>query len=610
VDYTRGRPGLHLSTPLSRPLQVYAFDPSVGRRHGNHMTVTVPYEPLQPGPRGRRVEVVDFDGSNGCYYAPVDLDSRDVLLGRGLAPSEADPRFHQQMVYAVACKAIENFGMALGRQVEWTRRRRGSTRARPRPLRIFPHAMQEANAYYDAQRHALLFGYFAASASDVGSNLPGQTIYSCLSHDIVAHETAHALVHDIRRFFMEPTGPDTLAFHEAFADVVALFQHFSFTEAVRDHVMRTGGVLYDETLAPIVMRRRDAPEMGTRPQTLAEEAQRNTLVGLAQQFGEAMGLRAALRSALGTRPDPAELERRFEPHERGAILVAAVFDAFFAVYATRMADLLRIAGTGTQPAPGELSVDLANRLTAEATKTAGHFLNMCIRALDYCPPVDITFGDFLRALITADSELVPDDDRGYRDILIEAFRRRGIRPGDVNSYADTSLRWQPLETPSGKRLFCRGLQFSMIGREGPDVAGANAHVLAEFAERHAAALGLRRRGNGQRGIQPWTFHPVHRVGPDGQLRFEIVAELVQQDRVALSRGRARPRQTYRGGVTLVIDARDGGVRYAIYKRLDSKHRLERYREFWDRWRATLTETYGAAEAAGGEADFAFIHRGY
>jgi hypothetical protein len=470
--------------------------------------------------------------------------------------------------------------------------------------------MQEANAYYDAQRHALLFGYFAASASDVGSNLPGQTIYSCLSHDIVAHETAHALVHDIRRFFMEPTGPDTLAFHEAFADVVALFQHFSFTEAVRDHVMRTGGVLYDETLAPIVMRRRDAPEMGTRPQTLAEEAQRNTLVGLAQQFGEAMGLRAALRSALGTRPDPAELERRFEPHERGAILVAAVFDAFFAVYATRMADLLRIAGTGTQPAPGELSVDLANRLTAEATKTAGHFLNMCIRALDYCPPVDITFGDFLRALITADSELVPDDDRGYRDILIEAFRRRGIRPGDVNSYADTSLRWQPLETPSGKRLFCRGLQFSMIGREGPDVAGANAHVLAEFAERHAAALGLRRRGNGQRGIQPWTFHPVHRVGPDGQLRFEIVAELVQQDRVALSRGRARPRQTYRGGVTLVIDARDGGVRYAIYKRLDSKHRLERYREFWDRWRATLTETYGAAEAAGGEADFAFIHRGY
>jgi hypothetical protein len=444
----------------------------------------------------------------------------------------------------------------------------------------------------------------------VGSNLPGQTIYSCLSHDIVAHETAHALVHDIRRFFMEPTGPDTLAFHEAFADVVALFQHFSFTEAVLDHVMRTGGVLYEETLAPPVARRREQPEMGTRAQTLAEEVQRNTLVGLAQQFGEAMGLRAALRSALGTRPDPAELERRFEPHERGAILVAAIFDAFFTVYAYRMADLLRIAGSGRQPAPGELSVDLATRLTSEATKTARHFLNMCIRALDYCPPVDITFGDFLRALITADTELVPDDDRGYRDILIEAFRRRGIRPADVTSYADTSLRWQPLETPSGKRLYCRGLHFSLVGRDGPEVAGANARVLAEFAQQHAGVLGLRRRGRGQKGVLPWTFHPVHRVGPDGQLRFEIVAELVQQDRVALASGRSQARRPYRGGVTLVIDARDGAVRYAIYKRLDSRNRLERYREFWDRWRATLTETYGGPDVSSGEADFALIHRGY
>ena len=66
---------------------------------------------------------------------------------------------------------------------------------------------------------------------------------------------------------------------------------------------------------------------------------------------------------------------------------------------------------------------------------------MCIRALDYCPPVDLTFGEYLRALITADYDLVRDDDRGYRIALIEAFRRRGIFPDDVRTLSEDSLRW-------------------------------------------------------------------------------------------------------------------------------------------------------------------------
>src|SRR2546426_6835521 len=37
-----------------------------------------------------------------------------------------------------------------GRKVRWSRRRKGSTRDRGRAPRIFPHAMQEANAYYMA----------------------------------------------------------------------------------------------------------------------------------------------------------------------------------------------------------------------------------------------------------------------------------------------------------------------------------------------------------------------------------------------------------------------------------------------------------------------------
>jgi hypothetical protein len=592
--------------PRVRSLRVFAFDPSLGHRFGNHMTVAVPYEDLERGPRGFDVEVVDYDASNRCYYTPVDLDDRDVLLQAGLAPSEADPRFHQQMVYAVASRTIDNFSSALGRRFRWTRRRPGATRKKPRPLRIFPHALQEANAFYDPDRHALVFGYFTASGSDVGSNLPGQTVFTCLSHDIIAHETTHALVSDVRHWLKDLTGLDVLAFHEAFADIVALFQHFSFEDALLDHILRTGGAIFRPELRPVVPIRGSDVKAGARPATQAEEAQRNVLVGLAEQFGEAIGMRAALRSALGSSPDPAELPRRTEPHERGAILVAAIFDAFFSAYAARMADLLRIARGGAGTSGGDLSTDLARRLAAEAAKTAGHFANICIRALDYLPPVDVSFGDFLRALLTADCDLIPDDDLGYRDILIEAFRRRGIRPVDVASFSEEALVWQPGEGTGGRRLACHGLDFDVIWGTSADVLQKNAEILSRFGRQHARALQL------QPGVpvQAWSFHPVHRVGPDGQLRFQIFVELVQTRQVPLDpRRKSSGSMTYRGGTTLVLDARDQSVSYAIFKRVASATRLVRQREFRQLWNATRPEHYAGGDAAP-VADFAALHRGY
>lgn len=593
------------SKPVTRPLQIYAFDPSLGRRHGNISRVSVTYEPLVVGPRGSLVEVIDYDASNDCYYMPVDLDSREILLQGGLPPTESDPQFHQQMVYAVAMRTIDTFSGALGRRMRWSGRRRGSTADHPRPLRVFPHALQDANAYYDSRRHALLFGYFNASGSDVGANLPGQTVFSCLSHDIVAHETTHALVHDLRRFFMKPTNRDTLAFHEAFADIVALFQHFTFRDALVEHVLRTGGALFRPDLAPILPRGQAPSTLSTptsgRPTTIAEEAQRNVLVGLARQFGEAMGLRASLRDALGMPPDPAVLDRLYEVHERGSILVAAVFDAFFSVYAQRISDLLRIARVGA--GGGELTIDLANRLASEATKTARQFGNMCIRALDYCPPVDITFGDFLRALITADFDLVADDDLGYRDILIEAFRRRGIRPDDVASFSESSLRWQP---PEGKPLVCEGLSFDVIGHTDPVILAANARRLHEFASQNRAALNLKPAGaDGLPKLAVESFHPASRVGPDGQLGYQIVAEIVQQESVA---GSATPSGwEYHGGTTLILDAATGRVEYAVYKRLESNNRKERQLQFLAEWRGAARDAYSPPSLD--DVDFAAVHRG-
>jgi hypothetical protein len=103
------------------------------------------------------------------------------------------------MAYAVAMRTIERFERALGRKALWARRRPAKHGdAVPddgyvRVLRIYPHALREANAYCDPEKIALLFGYFPAADSS-GSVVRGSVIFGVVAHDIVAHETTHALL--------------------------------------------------------------------------------------------------------------------------------------------------------------------------------------------------------------------------------------------------------------------------------------------------------------------------------------------------------------------------------------------------------------------------------
>jgi hypothetical protein len=584
--------------PLYRPLRVFAFDPSRGVGASNFVTIDVPYEEQKPGPCGQHIMVIDYDGSNDRYYAPLDLDDPVVMVSNGLDPSESDPHFHQQMVYAVVSEAIRRFEFALGRPVKWRFRTGARDDPNRRKLRIFPHGMQAANAYYSRDLRALVFGYFQAVEADAGTNLPGQTVFTCLSHDIIVHETTHAILDSLREHFMDLTGPDTQAFHEAFADVIALFQHFTFKDALVDTIRRSGGLLHRRELRPVV-----PPSGGTAIQ--AERPAVNPLIGLAQQFGEAMGTRQALRSAIGSEPDPKALEKATEPHTRGSILVAAVFDAFFTAYLGRVQDLLALGRSAGWVAENQLHPDLAQRLAKEAAKTAAHFRNMCIRAMDYSPPLDMTFGDFLRALITADYELVPEDNHMYRAALIDAFRARGIVPEGVRSYSEQSLVWsRPDEEGNGGALRCPGLNFearhSTAARQ--QQAQRNGVLLSQFGKAHAEALGL----SPDRPVQAFSYHQLNRVGPDGQLKVQVVAELIQHQPVRLDGG---TEVTLHGGSTVMFDA-DGLLRYAIHKDVSSPRRLERWRQF----QAELQQRRSGAAyrewTPQTQMRFDLVHRGY
>ena len=170
---------------------------------------------------------------------------------------------------------------------------------------------------------------------------------------------------------------------------------------------------------------------------------------LHRNFGQAVGYGAALRDALGhvvdgewqvREPDNTILDQLEGPHARGANLVAAVFRAFLSIYKNRVADLFRIASSGSGILrDGEIDPDLVKRLAGEAAKSARHILRMCIRAMDYIPPVNVGFGDYFRAIITADHDLYPDDDFGYRTAIIEAFTAWGLYPNGLPVITEKAL---------------------------------------------------------------------------------------------------------------------------------------------------------------------------
>jgi hypothetical protein len=610
---------MNIKEPLFRPLKVYAFDPTRGRTLGNHMLINTPYEKLEPGPKGRQLEVIDYDANNECYYQAVDLEDPKILLMNGLDPDESNPLFHQQMVYAVANETIMHFQYALGRTIKWSFSKRGGHRSEWKDpdyrklLRIFPHAMQEANAFYSKELRALLFGYFSSQA-DSELNLPGQTVFTCLSHDIIAHETTHALIDSQKDYFAEPTSVDAPAFHEAFADIVALFQHFTFKEPLLEVIRETGGKIFLTETPPLSI----PDESGPRFQ--AEIGNQNPLVELALQFGEAMGMRKALRSAIGSRPKSKDLEKLYEPHIRGSILVAAIFDAFFTVYLKRTRDLMRMTNASRVSTSDNMHPDLVNRLADTATKTALHFLNICIRALDYCPPVDILFGDFLRAMITSNYNLFPEDKYGYRAAIMDAFRSRGIIPEDVNSFSEESILWYSPKQAGDNLPSCTGLRVDLFSADVDKIKEKeknNFGILHEFASTNADSLHL--NPNLPIWVRSFQVGSLH-IHETGRPIIELVVELLQKREVPLDPDDpTSPVFTFRGGTTLILD-NSGQVRYIIHKKIgdekgDIKNkRLKRQRDYLSMYQSNLAMASYADTAEIHKRfmsrDFGMIHRGY
>jgi hypothetical protein len=230
----------------------------------------------------------------------------------------------------------------------------------------------------------------------------------------------------------------------------------------------------------------------------------SALLGLADEMGEELsGIRGdALRRSVKLKPgrDYMNDDEFKEEHRRGELLVAAMLGSFLDIWVARLEKI----GTLTE---GRKDRSL---VVEEGAKAADHLLTMAIRAIDYCPPVDLTFSDYLSALLTVDREVVPGDRYGYREALLRNFAGYGINP-TADADVDEDGSWLRYD----KELVYSRTHFDSMLRDEEE--------MFRFVWENRRALELGDIGY----VEVQSVRPSTRIAPDGFVLRETIAEYVQ-----------------------------------------------------------------------------------
>lgn len=298
------------------------------------------------------------------------------------------------------------------------------------------------------------------------------------------------------------------------------------------------------------------------------------LLKLAEQFGDEVHQErgGALRESV--KLDPTTEWRKEgnrvweEPHRRGEILVAAVAQTLVKIWRSRL-DALIQGGT----------LDRV-RAAEEGSTAAQHLLTMMIRAIDYCPPIEFEFEDFLDAVLVSDAEISPDDPYEYRECLKDAFARFGIEQPNPQPRD----RWPAMDRPTYQNF-----NFAALRSDPSEVyrfIWENTRYLTLDPSYHLRVEDVR---------------PSIRLGPDGFVVNETVADFVQQLEATKAELLALGIPDFEvpaevpddaeiklwGGGTIIFD-QFGGVKYVQTKPLaDGKRQSRRLRYLvrrglWDR----------------------------
>lgn len=365
---------------LLLPFCAYFQDPFVAKQDPNagiDEEVFVAWEPgLADGPTSFRFAVVDYNADTEKLEAPAVwsedgqayIDSDGHLLDKTTA---ATFQFHQVSLWATLQRALGFFeeGSALGRSIPWA--------FEGNRLIVVPHAGYGENAFYDRASKSLQFYYFGSEE---------ETIYTCLSVDVINHEFAHAVLDGIRPLFNESSNPQTGAFHEFVGDLSAILLTLQNGPLRRQLAKASGGKFENAT----------------------------TLSSLAEEFGNAVSGRPYLRTARNDRT-MATMVNETEPHRLSEVLTGAMFDVLIAIGQTYQ----KTDGDKMPKTPLQAFWYAADRMQ-----------RMAIQPLDLLPPAEVTFRDYALAVCRAQRLADPLDPENYYGMLIDVFSKRGILSGD------------------------------------------------------------------------------------------------------------------------------------------------------------------------------------
>ncbi len=476
-------------------------------------------ESLLDGPVSDRVAVVDVR-ADGSLAPAVPRPSSDAELLPQTAEPYREPAIIRWSVFAIVLETLALFESpdCLGRVIPWAF-------GHPQLL-VVPEAGEEPNAFYDRSSCSLQFYYFQGGQS-------GKRIDAAASHDIVAHETAHAVLDGIAPWLYASATVQAVAIHESIADLTALFAAtFSRSLASRALVLTAGNL-----------------------------AATGLFSSLAAEFGRGLGEKNGLRTLVDEDPGkPLALSafgpggRASEPHDVSVVLSRAFYALLMDAYDARL--LRPPARANSQAhtlhfdgAPGRSGLPAQH---AALRFAVGLVKRLLFRGLDYLPPADVGFLDLARAVLACDRAAHPEDTTHVRDLLVVRLLERGV--GATAADLDTPFQ----------------LVRAAVGVVRLDAIMASTWHAMRLVEAHRAVLGI------PPGV-PFDVLPRVRVQKvlirptERPVRDEVLLKIAWRERDPVRAGPAGPLWT-RHGATVAFDCASGEV--CAWLRTDSLAQAE------------------------------------